>query len=69
MNNTQLQQKARWVRLEVLDAIVKSGKSHIGGTYSATDLLVALYYGKFLRPGHDRFIEQVTRVRRCMRSF
>ncbi|MEK7615674.1 MAG: 1-deoxy-D-xylulose-5-phosphate synthase N-terminal domain-containing protein [Patescibacteria group bacterium] len=55
MNNLQLQKKARWVRLEVLEAIVKSGKSHIGGTYSATDLLVALYYGKLLRPG-DRFI-------------
>ena len=44
------------MRREVLDAIVKSGKSHIGGTYSATDLLVALYYEKFLRPGRDRFI-------------
>src|SRR3989344_1526349 len=55
MNSKQLQNKARWVRLEVLDSIVKSGKSHIGGTYSCTDLLVALYYGKLLRK-HDRFI-------------
>ena len=55
MNNIQRQEKARWVRLEVLKAIVKSGKSHIGGTYSCTDLLVALYYGKLLRK-HDRFI-------------
>ena len=55
MNSTQLQKKAQWVRLEVLDAIVKSGKSHIGGTYSAVDLLVALYYGNFLKKG-DRFI-------------
>ena len=43
------------MRLEVLDAIVRSGKSHIGGTYSCTDLLVALYYGRLLR-NHDRFI-------------
>lgn len=59
-----LQKKARWVRLEVLDAILKSGKSHIGGTLSALDLLVALYLGGILRfknnnpkwRNRDRFI-------------
>lgn len=64
MQVKSLQKKAAWVRNEVLDAIVKSGKSHIGGTYSATDLLVALYYGKILKfrtdqpkwKDRDRFI-------------
>jgi len=46
MKISDLEEKARWVRLEVLKAAAKSGKAHIGGTYSAVELLVALYYGK-----------------------
>lgn len=49
MQVKDLEKKARWVRREVLKSIEKSGKSHIGGTYSATDLLVALYYEKTIR--------------------
>lgn len=49
MQISELEKKARWVRLQVLDSIVRSKKSHIGGTYSCTDLLVALYYGNLLR--------------------
>lgn len=59
-----LEKKALWVRREVLEAIVKSKKSHIGGTFSAVELLCALYYGKILRikpkdhkwKSRDRFI-------------
>ena len=64
MKISQLEEKARWVRLEVLKAAAKSGKAHIGGTYSAVELLVALYYGKILNykvndihwKNRDRFI-------------
>lgn len=49
MNIKALEQKARWIRLEVLNAAEKSGKSHIGGTYSAVELLMVLYYCKVLK--------------------
>lgn len=64
MQIKMLEKKAKWVRLEVLKGIEKTGKSHIGGTYSATDLLVALYYNRIIHfkekqlhwQGRDRFI-------------
>lgn len=40
-----LKRKAREIRLKVLDDIYRSKKGHIGGTYSALDLFVYLYYG------------------------
>lgn len=49
MDVARLEAKARWVRRAVLDGVAASGKGHIGGTYSCVDLLVALYYGGFLR--------------------
>lgn len=48
MKISDLQLKAKWVRLEVLRAAKKSGRAHIGGTFSAVELLVALYYGNIL---------------------
>ncbi|MBI2870514.1 MAG: transketolase [Candidatus Omnitrophica bacterium] len=64
MEIRDLEEKARRVRLSVLESIVASGKGHIGGTYSCTDLLVALYYAGILRfnfrdprwPDRDRFL-------------
>lgn len=63
MNIDYLKKKAKWVRLEVLKKIAKTGKGHIGGTFSCVDLLVALYYGGILRihrnpkwVSRDRFI-------------
>lgn len=49
MQIKDLEKKARWVRRVVLESIASSGKGHIGGTYSCTDLLVALYYAGILR--------------------
>lgn len=59
-----LSEKARWVRLQVLEKIFKTGKGHIGGTFSCIDLLVALYYSGNLKinlknsdwKNRDRFI-------------
>lgn len=64
MNTTELECKARWIRIEALESMVRGGKGHIGGSYSCVELLVALYYGKFLNvdpknpaaPDRDRFI-------------
>ena len=59
-----LETKARWVRRRVLDTTAATGKGHLGGTYSCTDLLVAFYYGGILRidsnnldsPDRDRLL-------------
>jgi len=56
--------KARFVRKKVLEMITSANKGHIGGAYSCTDILVAIYYlGLFnLNPKNptgedrDRFI-------------
>jgi len=45
----ELKRKANLIRLNVLKTIFNTGKGHIGGTYSCTDILVALYYGKILK--------------------
>lgn len=39
-----LQRKARQIRLDTLEMILNAGSGHIGGSYSVTDILVALYY-------------------------
>lgn len=49
MNIETLKKKAKWIRLEALEAIVRGGKGHIGGSYSCVEILVALYYGGLLR--------------------
>ena len=55
-----LKQKANKVRLEVLKKVAATGKGHIGGTFSCTDILVALYYGKILRidPNNPKWNER-----------
>ncbi|MTV49687.1 transketolase [Heliobacillus mobilis] len=59
-----LEKKANWVRNQVLEMTASAKKGHIGGAFSAIDVLVALYYGGFLRfnpsepawEDRDRFI-------------
>jgi transketolase len=59
-----LKEKAREIRSTILEMIVGANKGHIGGAFSCTDILVALYYGGGLRvdpgnphwTGRDRFI-------------
>lgn len=48
-NFGELKKKANWIRRQVLETIVATGKGHIGGTFSCIDILVALYYGDILR--------------------
>ncbi len=47
MNEKQLIKIARDLRLKVLEDIYRSKKGHIGGTYSAIDIFVYLYYGDY----------------------
>lgn len=59
-----LEKKSVALRLAVLEMVAAAKKGHIGGAYSCTDILVALYYGGILRfdpanpswPLRDRFI-------------
>ena len=51
-----LVEKSRWVRQQSLEVAVRAGHGHLGGAFSCTDILVALYYGGLLRQGIDRFI-------------
>ena len=45
----KLEIKANMIRRKVLEKVYKTGKGHIGGTFSCTDILTALYYGGILR--------------------
>jgi len=59
-----LREKANRIRRKVLQTVYETGKGHIGGTFSCTDILVALYYGGVLRidpqnpkwPDRDRLV-------------
>ena len=46
MDKKQLEEKARQIRLEAVEMIARAGSGHPGGSLSATDIMVALYYSK-----------------------
>ena len=64
MNITELNAVARTVRSDIVTMVQKAGSGHPGGSLSATDLMVGLYFGGTMRvdPGdpdwvdRDRFI-------------
>ncbi|MBI4333164.1 MAG: transketolase [Chloroflexi bacterium] len=49
MDTDQLTAMARTVRNHVLEMVAGARKGHIGGAFSATDILVSLYFGGILR--------------------
>lgn len=53
MDTAELQATARRIRHQVLEMIAGAGRGHIGGSFSATDTLVALYQGGLLRVDPD----------------
>lgn len=55
-----LEGKAKWVRRQVLEMVVSAKKGHIGGAFSCTEILVALYYGGILRfdPKNPKWVER-----------
>ena len=60
----ELEQKAKWVRQQVLEMCLVAGAGHIAPAFSSTEIFVALYHGGFLRvdpknpswEDRDRFI-------------
>ena len=66
MQIKELEQKAKWVRRQVLEMIVNAGKGHIGGSLSCVEILVALYYTGFLNlKGEDRDIFILSKGHAC----
>ncbi|MDD5642652.1 MAG: transketolase [Syntrophales bacterium] len=43
---SQLQEIARQVRLDIVEMLFKAGSGHLGGSLSATEIMVALFYGR-----------------------
>ena len=64
ISTKELEQKAKWVRQQVLEMCLIAGVGHIAPALSCTEILVALYHGGFLRVNpnkpswedRDRFI-------------
>jgi transketolase len=64
LSTSELEQKSRQIRVDILNAVHKAGKGHIGGAFSIVEILVSLYYGKVLKfdskepkwQSRDRFI-------------
>jgi transketolase len=59
----KLKEVARQIRLDIIEMLFKAGSGHLGGSLSATDILVALFFGAMRLkpedlcwPGRDRFI-------------
>lgn len=59
-----LKNKAKQLRIEIVNSIHKAGKGHIGGAFSIVEILTTLYYGNILKfdpnnpkwKDRDRFI-------------
>jgi transketolase len=64
LDTQALREMARQVRLDILESTTKAGSGHPSSSWSATDILVALFFGGILRyhagdpwwPERDRFI-------------
>jgi transketolase len=59
----RLKEIARQIRLDIVEMLFRAGSGHLGGSLSATDILVALFFGKMRLKagaaggrGRDRFI-------------
>lgn len=63
-DSIELQETARRIRMDILRAVYKAGKGHIGGAYSIVDILVSLFHARVLGfdaknpswDGRDRFL-------------
>jgi len=64
LKHEQLLEKARLLRLDILEMTSKAGSGHPSSSWSSVDVVTALYFGGMLRyrpeapwwPGRDRFI-------------
>jgi transketolase len=60
----RLKEQARELRRDIVEMVFGAGSGHIGGSFSATEVIVSLYFGGVLRfdpkkpkwPDRDRFV-------------
>lgn len=45
---TQLEEKAKWLRREILEMCTTAGTGHLASAFSCVEIMVALYYGGIL---------------------
>lgn len=62
-DHNHLEELARQVRIDIIEMLYRAGSGHLGGSLSATDILVALFFGEMCAKaddpcwiGRDRFI-------------
>ena len=62
-DEAQLKEIARQTRLDIVEMLFRAGSGHLGGSLSAADIVVALFFGHMhlkpearCGPGQDRFI-------------
>ena len=60
---SRLQELARQVRLDIVDMLYKAGSGHLGGSLSATEIMVSLFFAQMRHnpkdacwPQRDRFV-------------
>lgn len=64
LNNNELIRKSQWLRLELFEMVMRQRKGHLPSSYSAAEIMVALYYGGIARytrgkpddPDRDRIL-------------
>ena len=64
MNINDLESKARWLRREIFEMVIRQKKAHIPSCYSCAEIMIALYYGGIAKiyeknpnqPDRDRVI-------------
>ena len=62
VSKAQLEEKAKWIRLQAMRMMAAAGSGHPGGSLSEVEILVALYYAKMNLgsgpddPERDRFV-------------
>lgn len=49
LSTNELVLKAKQIRIEILKAVHKAGKGHLGGAFSIVEILVSLYYGNVIK--------------------
>lgn len=58
-DEAQLRELARQVRLDIVEMLYRAGSGHLGGSLSAADILVALFFGKMrLQAGDPHWPER-----------
>ena len=55
----QLEEIARQIRLDIVEMLYRAGSGHVGGSLSATDVLVSLFFSHMhLDPGNACYAER-----------